>query len=89
MRPVGTTTDLNVVGEIVGGVTVTGPAATVRYRGDGRLVDAGTGALVTTDAAFTFYTTEYAHVPMRCVSVGPSGRPAVRTDKDTDKTNGC
>lgn len=89
VRPVGTTDDLSVVDAVTGGVTVTGPAATVRYRGDGRMIDPGTGALLTTDVAFTFYTTEYAHVPMRCVSIAPSGRPAVRLDKDNDKTNGC
>ena len=89
VRPVGTTSDLQVVDAITGNVTVTGPAATMRYRGDGRLIDAGTGALLTTDTAFTFYTTEYAYIAMRCVSIAPSGRPAVRMDKDQDKTNGC
>ena len=44
---------------------------------------------ITTDTAFTFYTTEYAYIAMRCVSIAPSGRPAVRMDKDADKTNGC
>jgi type IV fimbrial biogenesis protein FimT len=89
VRPVGTTDDLNVVDAVTGGVTITGPAATVRYRGDGRMIDSGTGALLTSDVAFTFYTTEYAHIAMRCVSIAPSGRPAVRMDKDQDKTNGC
>jgi type IV fimbrial biogenesis protein FimT len=89
VRPVGTTSDLQVTDAVTGNITVTGPGATVRYRGDGRLVDAGTGALLTADTAFTFYTTEYAYVPMRCVSIAPSGRPAVRLDKDQDRTNGC
>jgi type IV fimbrial biogenesis protein FimT len=89
VRAVGSTDDLNVVPEVVGGITVTGPADSIRYRGDGRLIDTSTGALLVAEVAFSFYTAEFVHVPMRCIKVDPSGRPSVRTDKDADRTNGC
>jgi len=89
VRAVGTTDDLSVVQAIPGGITVTGPADSVRYRGDGRLINTTTGALLAAEIAFTFYTAEFVHVPMRCIRIDPSGRPSVRQDKDSDRTNGC
>ncbi len=89
VRALGSTDDLNLVAAIPGGITVTGPADSVRYRGDGRLVSTSTGALLVAEVAFTFYTAEFVHVPMRCIKIDPSGRPSVRMDKDNDRTNGC
>jgi type IV fimbrial biogenesis protein FimT len=70
-------------------VTLGGPASSIRYRGDGRLVDPGTGTLFAAEVPFTFRATNVSHVAMRCINVDPSGRPSVRTDKDRDTTNGC
>jgi hypothetical protein len=60
----------------------------VRYRGDGRLVDAN-GAVLASAVAFTFIATGFNHIQMRCIKIDPSGRPSVRTDTDRDSTNGC
>lgn len=70
-------------------VTLGGPASSVRYRGDGRLIDPATGSLLAAEVTFTFRATDFSHVPLRCISVDPSGRPSVRTDKDRDAANGC
>jgi type IV fimbrial biogenesis protein FimT len=86
VRPVGTTQTLMVQDPIVGDVAIGGPTTTLRYRGDGRLTD-GSGA--TLDATFTFVATAYAHIQMRCIFIDPSGRPAVRVDRDRNSANGC
>lgn len=74
-------TDLKVQDPITG-IAVTGPAATITYRGNGRLT-------ATSGVGFTFVATSYPQVQTRCVSIDPSGRPAVRTDTDFDSANGC
>ena len=88
VRPAGTTTDLQVQDAITGDVAVSGPNSSLRYRGDGRLVDSG-GAVLTSDVAFTFIATAYSHIQMRCIKIDPSGRPSVRTDTDRITANGC
>ena len=85
----GTTTDLTVTAAITGGIAASGPASSVRYRGDGRLIDPSSGALLAGDVEFRFIASEHAHIQMRCVEVSPSGRPRVRTDTDRTAANGC
>lgn len=89
VRPAGTATDLTVAPAVTGGIAVTGPASSVRYRGDGRLIDPGSGTLLAGDVAFTLVATEFAHIQMRCIRIAPSGRPSVRTDTDSNTANGC
>ena len=86
VRPAGTTQVLQTQDPITGDVAIGGPNVTLRYRGDGRLTDGGGVAL---DATFTFIATAYAHIQMRCIFIDPSGRPAVRVDRDRDPSNGC
>lgn len=88
VRVVGATAALAAQDPVVGDVLVSGPNPFVRYRGDGRLVDAS-GALLASEVAFTFIATPYPHIQMRCIKVDPSGRPSVRTDTDRDTSNGC
>ena len=76
------TTDLKVQDPITGDIAVTGPAATITYRGNGRLT-------ATSGVSFTFVATSYPQIQTRCVSIDPSGRPAVRTDTDFNPANGC
>lgn len=38
---------------------------------------------------FRFSSAEYPGVPMRCISITPSGRPNIRTDADGNGANGC
>ncbi len=64
------------------GITVAGPTAVVTYAGTGRLT-------ATPDAPFQFTSAEYPLIPMRCITVDPSGRPNLRTDTDTNQANGC
>lgn len=64
------------------GIAVAGPTAVVTYAGTGRLS-------ATPDAPFQLTSAEYPLIPMRCITVDPSGRPNLRTDTDTDQTNGC
>jgi type IV fimbrial biogenesis protein FimT len=89
VRVTGTTDNLTVREPVTNDVTLGGPASTIRYRGDGRLVDPGTGSLFAAEVPFTFRATDFSHVPLRCINVDPSGRPSVRTDKDRDASNGC
>jgi type IV fimbrial biogenesis protein FimT len=88
VRVVGTNDNLQVQDPITGDVAVSGPNTNVRYRGDGRLVDAN-GAVLASAVAFTFIATGFNHIQMRCIKIDPSGRPSVRTDTDRDSTNGC
>ncbi len=85
----GTTTDLTVAPAITGGIAASGPTSSVRYRGDGRLINPSTGALLSADVEFRFSATEHSHIQMRCVEIAPSGRPRVRTDTDRNSANGC
>ena len=86
VRTTGTVQVLQVQDPITGDVAIGGPGVTLRYRGDGRLTDGGGASL---DATFTFIATAYAHIQMRCIFIDPSGRPAVRVDRDRDPSNGC
>lgn len=88
VRAVGTTANLQLQDAITGDVAVSGPNTSLRYRGDGRLVDAS-GALLASDVAFTFIATGFGHIQMRCINIDPSGRPSVRTDTDRNSANGC
>ncbi len=38
---------------------------------------------------FRVSSAEYAAVPMRCISISPSGRPNIKTDTDGNGANGC
>src|SRR5688572_8885281 len=89
VRLTGATEDLAVREPVTPDVTLGGPNSTIRYRGDGRLVDPATGGLFASEVPFTFRATNFSHIPMRCISVDPSGRPSVRTDKDRNTANGC
>lgn len=64
------------------GVTTTGPAGNVAYRGNGRLP--GSSQIL-----FTFRSIAMAQVTMRCVVIDASGRPNLQMDKDTNTANGC
>lgn len=88
VRVVGTADSLQVQDPITGDVAVGGPNTDVRYRGDGRLVDAS-GAVLASAVAFTFIATGFAHIQMRCIRIDPSGRPSVRIDTDRISANGC
>lgn len=88
VRAVGSAVKLQEQDPITGDVAITGPNTSLRYRGDGRLVDSA-GALLVADVAFSFIATEYAHIQMRCIKIDPSGRPSVRTDTDRNSANGC
>ena len=87
VNPAGTTTKLTVQDPITGDVAVTGPNATLRYRGNGRLTDAASGAAMTVE--FQFIATAFSHIQMRCIKIAPSGRPSVRMDTDRVPANGC
>lgn len=89
VRAVGTTVTLAAQEPITGEVSVNGPAFTIRYRGDGRLIDATTGSLLGSDVSFTFLSSVHSHIHMRCITIDPSGRPNVRIDGDQDSSNGC
>lgn len=89
VRVTGATENLTVQEAIRNDVVMAGPASTIRYRGDGRLVDPATGSLFASEVPFTFRAANFSHIPMRCINVDPSGRPSVRTDKDRDASNGC
>jgi len=89
VRPVGTAENLSVQEAITGEVSVNGPAFTIRYRGDGRLIDATTGSLLGSDVSFTFLSSVHSHIYMRCITIDPSGRPSVRIDGDQNNANGC
>ena len=89
VRVTGTTDNLMVREPVKNDVTLAGPASTIRYRGDGRLVDPATGTLFGAEVPFTFRANNFSHIPLRCINVDPSGRPSVRTDKDRDASNGC
>lgn len=50
----------------------------------------GTGREGSSDGvAFVISSAAYPTISARCVSLDPSGRPAVRQDKDGDPANGC
>jgi type IV fimbrial biogenesis protein FimT len=89
VRVTGTAQDLTAREAITSDVTLGGPASSIRYRGDGRLVDPATGSLFAAEVPFTFKATNFSHVPLRCINIDPSGRPSVRTDKDRNAANGC
>ena len=86
VKSTGTVATLTVQDAISGDVAVTGPNATLRYRGDGRLTDTAGAPL---NATFTFIATAFSHIQMRCIKIDPSGRPSVRTDTDRITANGC
>jgi len=89
VRITGTTQNLSVREPVTTDVTLAGPGSSIRYRGDGRLVDPTTGTLFVAEVPFTVRATNHAHVPLRCIDVHPSGRPVLKTDKDRNAANGC
>jgi type IV fimbrial biogenesis protein FimT len=89
VRITGTTENLTVREAVTGDVTLAGPASSIRYRGDGRLVDPATGSLFAAEVPFTVRAANFAHIPLRCIDVHPSGRPVLKTDKDRNAANGC
>jgi type IV fimbrial biogenesis protein FimT len=89
VRVTGAAENLTAREAVTNDVTLGGPASSIRYRGDGRLVDPATGSLFAAEVPFTFRATSFTHIPLRCISVDPSGRPSVRTDKDRNADNGC
>jgi hypothetical protein len=62
-------------------VTWTAPASIV-FSGNGRT----TGAA---NVVFTVHSTEFPSVPMRCITISPSGRPNIKTDSNGDSSDGC
>lgn len=63
--------------------TVT-PLANVTFSGTGRETgSAGAGVAVVINS------TQYPNIHARCVALDPSGRAAVRQDRDLDASNGC
>ena len=62
-------------------VTWSAPAS-IAYGGNGRT----TG---TSSVEFRFRVTEFTGVPMRCITISPSGRPNIKTDTDGNYANGC
>ena len=69
------------VQDAIGGVTVTGPGATLTFRRDGRLT---TGI-----SNFVLTSPDNASITARCVRLDPSGRANVRVDSNGDSTDGC
>lgn len=57
--------------------TVTGPAAAITYRRDGRLANAAA-------PSFTLNVSGNSNVVMRCVTVDLSGRPNIMVDQNKD-----
>lgn len=43
----------------------------------------------TASVEFRVSSTEYPTVPMRCITIAPSGRPNIKTDTDGNGANGC
>ena len=43
----------------------------------------------TSTVEFRLSSSEYPGVPMRCISITPSGRPNIKTDSDGNGANGC
>jgi type IV fimbrial biogenesis protein FimT len=64
------------------GITASGPAANVSYRGNGRIPGASA-------VQFTFRATDDTKVRMRCLGVDVSGRPMIVMDNDDNTGNGC
>jgi type IV fimbrial biogenesis protein FimT len=63
---------------------VANPVPTVTFSGTGRESgSAGAGV------AFVISSTTFPGIQARCVVLDPSGRPAVRTDRDANAANGC
>lgn len=89
VRLTGTTETLSVREALTTDVTLAGPASSLRYRGDGRLVDPTTGSLFAAEVPFTVRATDFTHVAQRCIDVHPSGRPVLKADKDRNTGNGC
>ena len=89
VRVTATAENLSVQEPVIADVAVGGPTSSIRYRGDGRLVDPSTGSLFAAEVAFTFVASAYDHIQMRCINIDPSGRPSVRTDRDRTTANGC
>lgn len=56
--------------------------ASIAFSGNGR-------AIGTTDIVFTVRSTEYPSVPMRCITISPSGRPNIKTDTNGNFADGC
>lgn len=68
--------------DALNGMSVTGPAATLTYRRDGRL-DGIAGP------TFVVKSSENAAITARCVRVDLSGRPNIKVDTNKDSTDGC
>ena len=58
--------------------------ATIAFNGSGRESANGAGGV-----AFVLTLPAYGNVLARCVVLDPSGRPAVRNDKNGDAADGC
>jgi len=64
--------------------TTVSPLAAVTFSGTGRETgSAGAGVAVVVSS------TDFPKIHARCVVIDPSGRAAVRQDRDFDPTNGC
>ena len=62
-------------------VTWAAPASIV-FTGNGRTAGAA-------NVVFTVRSTEYPSVPMRCITISPSGRPNIKTDTNGNSADGC
>jgi type IV fimbrial biogenesis protein FimT len=58
--------------------------ATVNFSGTGR--ESGSGGA---GVAFVLSSATFPNIQARCVTIDPSGRPAVRQDRDFNAANGC
>lgn len=53
------------------------------------IVYGSNGRITTTAPNLIFYSTTYSTIQARCVSADPAGLPRVKTDTNSDATDGC
>lgn len=69
------------VQDAIGGVTVTGPAASLTFRRDGRLATGVTNFVLTSP--------DNSAITARCVRLDPSGRANIKVDSNGNSGDGC
>jgi type IV fimbrial biogenesis protein FimT len=64
--------------------------ATVTWSGPTSIVFSANGRTTgTANVEFRISIAEYGTVPMRCITISPSGRPNIKVDSDGNASNGC
>lgn len=64
--------------------------ATVTWSAPTSVVFGANGRMTgSSSVEFRFSLAEYPAVPIRCISISPSGRPNIKTDTDGNGANGC